>query len=556
MRTPVLYVCLTSILLMAQNSKHIPDLNELKRMSARFAPTPLEVDTSKLPAGDQKALVKLVEAARVIDDLFLTQYWSGNHKLLAQLKKDTSPLGKARLHYFWLNKGPWSALDEHEAFLPGVPPQKLPGANFYPEDMTKAEFETWAKTLGKNDRELAEGFFSVIHRQNGKLMAVPYSKEYAGDLQRLAKLLREAAALTGNASLKRFLNTRADAFLSNDYYESDVAWMDLDAPLDITIGPYETYNDEIFGYKASYEAYVNLRDDKETDKLKFFSGHMQEIENNLPIDAKFRNPKIGALSPISVVNQIIASGDGAHGVRTAAYNLPNDERVTAQKGSKRVMLKNVQEAKFKSILVPISKRVLPAAAQGDLSFESFFTHILAHEMTHGIGPHQITVGGRATTPRQELKELYSAIEEAKADVTGLFMLQYMFDKKLLPEAEHKLYASFLASSFRTLRFGLNEAHGKGMAVQFNYLMDKGGFVSNPDGTFSVNYARIKGAVQDLVHDLLNIEATGDYAAAKKLLDGLGKLRPEMTATLEKLNDIPTDIDPVDVTADRLVPARL
>jgi hypothetical protein len=540
---------------MAQTLQHIPDLNDLKRMSARFAATPLAVDTSKLSAGDQKALVKLVEAARAIDHLFLTQYWSGNQSLLEQLKKDTSPLGKARLHYFLLNKGPWSALDNHQAFLPGVPSKKPAGANFYPEDMKREEFEAWVKTLGKADKELAEGFFSVIHRQNGKLVAVPFSKEYAVDLQRLAKLLHDAASLTDNPSLKRFLDTRANAFLSNDYYESDVAWMDLNAPLDITIGPYETYNDEIFGYKASYEAYVNLRDDKETDKLKFFSGHMQEIEDNLPIDAKFKNPKIGALSPISVVNQIIATGDGAHGVRTAAYNLPNDERVTAQKGSKRVMLKNVQEAKFRSTLVPISKRVLPASAQGDLSFDSFFTHILAHEMTHGIGPHQIKVNGRDTTPRQELKELFSAIEEAKADVTGLYMLQYMFDKKLLPASEHKLYTSFLASSFRTLRFGLNEAHGKGMAVQFNYLMDKGGFVANTDGTYAVNFAKIKGAVRDLVHDLLNIEATGDYAAAKKMLDGLGKLRPELTAAIEKLKDIPTDIDPIDVTADRLAPVR-
>src|SRR4051812_43040210 len=314
----------------------LPNLEELKRMSGRFARVDLTADTSKLAAGDQRALAKLVEAARLVDTLFLRQMWSGNPKLYAELQKDTSPLGKARLHYFWLNKGPWSALDEHKAFLPGVPPHKLPGADFYPEDMTKEEFEAWVKTLSKNDKELAEGFFSVIHRQNGKLAAIPFSKEYAADLQELAKLLHEAAALTSNASLKKFLDTRANAFLSNDYYESDLAWMDLDAPLDVTIGPYETYNDEIFGYKASYEAYVNLRDDKETDKLKFFSGHMQEIEDNLPIEGKYRNPKIGALSPISVVNQIIATGDGAHGVRTAAYNLPNDERVTAQKGSKRV----------------------------------------------------------------------------------------------------------------------------------------------------------------------------------------------------------------------------
>src|SRR5437899_10027647 len=241
----------------------------------------------------------------------------------------------------------------------------------------------------------------------------------------------------------------------------------------------------MFGDKAAVQAYVNLLDDKERAKLKFFADHMQEIENNLPIDPKYRNPKIGADSPIRVVNEIFSAGDGNHGVQTAAYNLPNDERVVQQKGSKRVMLKNVQEAKFKSILTPISKRMLPAAAQSDLSFDSFFTHILAHEMTHGIGPHSIHVQGRSTSVRQELKELYSAIEEAKADITGLFMLQYFYDHGMLPggvENERRLYTTFLASSFRTLRFGLKEAHARGMAVQFNYLEDKGAFVASPDGT--------------------------------------------------------------------------
>jgi hypothetical protein len=288
-----------------------------------------------------------------------------------------------------------------------------------------------------------------------------------------------------------------------------------------------------------------LRDDQETAKVKFFSGHLQEIENNLPIDAKYRNPKIGALAPIRVVNEIISTGDAAHGVRTAAYNLPNDERVTQQKGSKRVMLRNVQEAKFNKILGPISKRVLPAGAQNDLSFDSFFTHILAHELTHGIGPHQIKVNGRDTTPRQELKELYSALEEAKADICGLYMLQYMYDKKLLPstpDTERKLYTSFLASAFRTLRFGLNEAHGKGMAVQFNYFLDKGAFIENSDGTFAVDFRKVKSAVRDLAHDLLTIEATGDYAGGKKMLD-LAVLRPDLRRAIDKLKDLPVDIDP-------------
>jgi hypothetical protein len=537
----------------------IPDLQQLEKMTARFQPTELRVDTSKLSAGDRQALAKLVEAARVLNDVFLRQMWSGNESLYTKLQRDTTPLGKARLNYFWLNKSPWSEIDNHEAFIPGVPAHKLPGANFYPEDMTRDEFETWAKTLSKSDRDLAEGFFSVIRRDtNRKLHAVPYSQEYRAELEKSAKLLDEAAGLTDNGTLKKFLTTRAAAFRSNDYYESDIAWMDLDAPIDITIGPYETYNDDIFGYKAAFEVYVNLRDEAETAKLNFFADHMQEVENNLPIDAKYRNPKLGASSPIRVVNEIFAAGDGAHGVQTAAYNLPNDERVVALKGSKRVMLKNVQEAKFHSTLEPIAKRVLSPASQKDLSFEAFFTHILAHEMTHGIGPHQITVDGRATTPRQEMKELYSAIEEAKADVTGLFMLQLLYDKKLIaggPDQERRLYTTFLASTFRTLRFGLNDAHGKGMAMQVNYITEKGGFIARPDGTFEVNFEKIKQAVRDLDHELLTIEATGDYARAKHMLDQWGVIRPSMKKALDGLSEIPVDIQPVFVTANEIAPER-
>jgi len=528
---------LASIFLMSIATAATPDLNELNRMIARYAPAELRVDTSHLAPGDQKALAKLVEAARVIDDIFITQLWSGNADLKTRLEKDTTPLGKTRLHYFMLNKGPWSDLDNHEAFLPGVPPKKLPGANFYPEDMTRDEFETWAFKLPKAQQEQARGFFSVIRRgSDKKLFIVPYTQVYERDLKRAAALLNEAASLTPNASLKEFLQLRAKAFLSNDYYASDVAWMKLNAPIDITIGPYETYNDELFGYKASFEAYVTLRDDRETAKLKSFADHIQEIENNLPEDPKYRNPKIGALAPIAVVNEVLATGDGAHGVRTAAFNLPNDERIVREMGSKRVMLKNIQEAKFSKTLEPIATRVLSSADRRDLSFEQFFTHILAHEMTHGIGPQD--------NVRQSLKELHSAIEEAKADVTGLFMLQYLFHHKLLPAAERPLYTTFLASSFRTLRFGVHEAHGKGMALQFNYLTDKGGFVAKPDGTFAVDFTKIQGAVRDLVHDLLTVEATGDYARAKKMLDELGVLRPSMQKALDRLKDIPTDIEPV------------
>jgi len=557
----------------------IPDLAQLQKMIHRFAPTPLRADTSRLSAGDRQAMIKIVEAARIFDEIFMKQLWSGDLALYAKLQKDTSPLGKARLHYFWINKGPWSDIDDYKAFLPGVPPRKLPGANFYPADMTKEDFERWVAALSPQEQEQAKGFFTVIRRKakprkpkgmvgppdklRDQMEIIPYNEEYKSESTRVADLLRQAANLTDNPSLKKFLTLRADAFLSNDYYESDLAWMDLDAPLDVTIGPYETYNDELFGYKAAFEAYVNLRDDAETSKLTAFTQHLQEIENNLPIDPQYRSPKLGAAAPIRVVDEIISAGDGAHGVQTAAYNLPNDDRVVQQKGSKRVMLKNVQEAKFRSVLLPIARRTLVTTSLGDVNFDSFFTHILAHELMHGLGPHQIKVQGRDTNPRLELKELYSAIEEAKADVTGLFALQYMMDHakrmgvdnilKSDEAAQRQLYVTYLASSFRSLRFGLNDAHGKGMAMQFNYFSDKGAFVEHADGTFSVDVEKMKSAVRDLDHDLLTLEAEGDYAGARKMLDDLGVMRPDLSKALSRLEGIPTDIEPIFVTAGVLPP---
>ena len=461
-------------------------------------------------------------------------------------------MGAARLHYFEINKGPWSDLDAQSAFLSGsfvlfmgdvgTRVQRAGQESRWAQiSIRKTSPRTnsrrgWPSCRRRNRRRLADFSPSSAAVPTGKLTITPYSKFYGSELERAAKLLEEAASLTPNASLKEFLNLRAKAFLTDDYYASDVAWMRLDAPIDVTIGPYETYNDELFGYKAAFEAYITLRDDAETAKMKNFADHIQEIENNLPLDAKYKNPKLGALAPIRVVNEVLATGDGAHGVRTAAFNLPNDERIVKAMGSKRVMLKNVQEAKFAKILEPIAGRVLSPTYRKNISFDAFFTHNLAHEMTHGIGPQN--------NVRQSLKELHSAIEEAKADVTGLFMLQYLFDHKILPAAEKPLYTTFLASSFRTLRFGVHEAHGKGMALQFNYLTDKGAFVAMPDGTFAVDFAKIQPAVRDLVHDLLEIEATGDYARAKKMLDELGILRPSLQKAIDRLQDIPTDIEPV------------
>ena len=520
--------------------------NSVAAKIRRFAPTVLTADTSRLSPNDRQALQKIITAAKYLDGLFLRQVWRGNETLLERLKADLGMLGPARLHYFMINKGPWSQLDNNEPFIQGIPP-KPPQANFYPDDITKEEFNSWLNTLSPTEKEKATGYFYVIRRgSDRKLKTVPYSDEYREFLEPAGKLLREAAQLTTNATLKRFLDKRAAAFASNDYYESDVAWMDLDSPIDVTIGPYETYEDELFGYKAAFEAYVTLRDEAESAKLKKFSQYLQELEDHLPLDAKYRNPKLGAASPIRVVNEVFSSGEGNSGVQTAAFNLPNDERVVKEKGSKRIMLKNVQDAKFNKTLIPISRVVLPPAQQRNLAFAAFFTHILTHELMHGLGPHNITVNGEQTTVRKQLKELYSAVEEAKADITGLWALQYLIDKGVVDKSmERTLYTTNLASMFRSVRFGITEAHGRGVAMQFNYLTDEGAIKFNEAaGTFSIDPAKVKQAVRKLTSELLTIEAEGSYEKAKAILDKYAMIRPPMKSALEKLKTVPVDIEPI------------
>lgn len=528
----------------------MPAKSMLAAKISRFAPTEITADASHLSESDRQALTKIIAAAKLLDPLFRRQVWSGNDELLKKLQADTSPEGKEKLHYFHINVGPWSRLDKNEPFIAGVP-EKPHGANYYPEDMTKEEFDGWSKSLSEDERKKATGFFYVIRRDaDKKLRAVPYNEEYREFLEPAAKLLREAADLTTNQTLKNFLTSRADAFASNDYYASDVAWMELDAPIDVTIGPYETYEDELFGYKAAFKAYVTLRDDTESEKLKKFSGWLQELENNLPIEARYRNPKLGAAAPIRVVDVVFNGGEGNRGVQTAAFNLPNDERVVKEKGSKRVMLKNVQEAKFKQTLIPISKVVLEPTQQAEVDFDSFFTHILAHELMHGLGPHNIRVGGRDTTVRLQLRDKYSALEEAKADITGLWALQHLIDKGVVDkQMEATMYTTFLASAFRSVRFGINEAHGKGVALQFNYLMDEGAFrVNGANGTVSVDPAKIKDAVRKLTAEILTIQAEGSYDKAKALLDRYAVIRPAMQQALDKLQNVPVDIEPQFVMA--------
>jgi hypothetical protein len=534
---------------------HVPDTVKLQRMAARFAPTEIGADLSRLPAADRRVLAKLVDASKIIDALFLRQVWAGNDAMLLDLVKNQSAEGRARLHYFLINKGPWSRLDHNAPFVPGAP-SKPAGANFYPPGTSKGDLEQWIQTRPNAARAQATGFFTVIRKANGSssgYTVVPYSVEYQGELARAASLLQEAAALAAEPTLKAFLTKRAGAFLTNDYYDSDVAWMELKGAIEPTIGPYEVYEDELFNYKAGFEAYITVQDEAESAKLQNLAGELQDIENHLPIDPKYRNPSLGALAPITVVNEIFAAGDGNRGVQTAAFNLPNDERVVREKGTKRVMLKNVQDAKFAKTLLPISKVVLSPADQKDVSFDAFFTHIVVHELMHGLGPHTISIGGRQTTVRQEMKDTYSALEEAKADISGLFAIQRLIDKGVMPKSlERPLYTTFLASAFRSIRFGVNEAHGRGIAIQLNYLLDQGGFTTRPDGTFAVNHAKIKEAVAGLTHDIMTIQAEGDYAKSKALGERLGVVRPPVQKALDKLTNVPVDIEPLFSTADRLV----
>jgi hypothetical protein len=530
----------------------LPDETRLRDLAARFAPADLGTDVKKLPESERQALGRLVQAARLLDAIFLRQSWAGSESLLLELVGDPSPLGQARLRYFRIMKGPWSRPDQDAPFLPNVP-KKPGGANFYPAGASKEDVEAWLKTLSDDARKEATGFFTTIRRKpDGSFVAVPYSLDYEGELAQAADILRQAAALTQEPTLRTFLEKRAQAFLTNDYYDSDVAWMELQSAVEPTIGPYEVYEDEWFNYKAAFEAFITVRDDAETGKLERFGSELQWLEDRLPVDPRYRNPKLGGMAPIKVVDVVFSSGDGNHDVQTAAYNLPNDERIVSARGTKRIMLKNTQEAKFEKVLRPIARVALAPADRDRVAFDAFFTHILMHELMHGLGPHTITAVGQKTTVRQELKDTYSAMEEAKADISGLWALQQLIDKGVVDKSmERTLYVTFLASAFRSIRFGTNDAHGRGQAIQLNDLLDRGAVRVAADGTFAVDAARIKAAVAALSREILTVEAEGSYAKARDLVDRMGVVRPEVQRVLDRMKDVPIDIEPRFVTADEL-----
>ena len=514
--------------------------DDVEQRLAQFSPTDIDFDEKLVAAEDRKVLVKLVQAAQILDEIYLDQVSPHNRALRQQLEQQKVP--RAVLDYFDIMYGPWDRLKNDEPFVGEKP--KPSGAGFYPEGVTKAQIEGQIKTRADQAKAL-KGYFTVIQRDGDRLKAVPYSEAYRERLTRASDLLKQAAGEAKHPALKKYLELRAAAFLSNDYFDSDMAWMDLgDSPLEVVIGPYEVYEDKLMGYKAAMEAFITLRDPDYSARLQKLAAFNQEVEKNLPLEAKYHT-KRGTASPISVVIELFTAGDTRAGVQTAAFNLPNDERVRTKKGSKKVMLKNVTEAKFNKVLVPIAKQVVDDKLLELVDFDTYFTEILLHEMAHGMGPGEITVHDRKTSVNAELKELYPAIEECKADIVGLVNGAYLIKKGALPkEMERRLPATYLAGVFRAVRFGTEEAHGKAVLVAFNYLF-KGGALTfdQATGRFSVSYELFDKRVRKLAGELLLLQAQGSYADAKKLIETHGQVSPQMQATLSRLTGVPVDIRP-------------
>ncbi|MBN1300374.1 MAG: peptidase [Melioribacteraceae bacterium] len=511
---------------------------------SQYVKTDIKYDESLLDERQKIVVNKLYEAGKIIDEIFLDQVYSQNYQIREKLLKSEDPIDKLYLEYFNINFGPFDRLDHDKPFIGNDPKPK--GANFYPEDMTKEEFENFISA----NPELAAQFtseFTVIRRDNGKLTAIPYTEYYGDKLLKIIKLMREAADYADNKSLKNYLLTRAEAFETNDYFESDVAWMDLkDHEIEVIIGPYEVYEDGLFNYKASFECFLTIVDPESTEKLKQFADYLDDIEKNLPIPEKHKNFSRGSESPIMVVQQVFSAGDTKAGVQTLAFNLPNDERVRKMKGSKKVMLKNIHEAKFASLLKPIAEIVLDESQLMYVTFDAFFNHTLMHEMSHGVGPGFIKVDGRETEVKKELKETYSTIEECKADILGMFNNRLMIEKGVYPESfKNEMWVTFLAGAFRSMRFGINEAHGGGNAIIYNYLLENGAYeFDEASGKVKVNFEKIYNVLKSLANKVLIIQAEGSYEGARQLIEKYVAVSPSIKALTEKLSSLPVDIKPV------------
>ncbi len=515
----------------------------LEAMRAQFAKVEMNPDASFLTAEEREVVNLLNKVGDLMSEIYLRQISEENPEQRAAIAASEEPDKALLLDLFDLHFGPWDTLDHNKPFYGST---TLPdGAAFYPADMTKEEFDAWIDAHPGDAAAFRSGY-TVIRRGNGGLVAIPYSEYYREWLDPAAALLREAAGKTTNASLKKFLTLRADAFLSDDYYESEMAWMDLDGPIEAAIGPYEVYTDNLFGYKTAFEAFITIRNPEESAALDKYKHMLRDMEANLPVDERYKNFNRGFESPIAVTNQVHGGGDNAPGVQTIAFNLPNDERVREAKGAKKVLLNNVMGAKFDRILGPMARHVLVADQAAMLRQKYMGLESLFHELAHSMGPGSITVSGRATTVSAELKELYSAIEEGKDDVMGAYNILYMMQRGELPAAEKRNFlATYFVGLFRAMRWGLGEAHGRGAAFQYRYLRNIGAVEWDETARrFRLDYAKVEEGIRDLTRDVVVMQGNGDYATVKEFLDTVAVLDEPASAVIASLTDIPADIQPV------------
>lgn len=500
-----------------------------KKLNA-YATVKLTADLSGLSVNQKKMIPILIKAANIMNGLYWIETYGSKQKLADKIND------KYTREFIEINYGPWDRLNDNKPFIDGVG-DKLLGANFYPSDMQKEEFESF-KSLDKTS------LYTFVRRneETGALYTVPYYKMFDVQLKQAAGLLNQAAVLADDAGLKKYLYLRAKALLNDNYFESDMAWMDMKTnQLDIVIGPIETYEDQLFGYKAAHEAYVLIKDIAWSKKLAHFSSFLPELQTNLPVDPKYKQEVPGTNSDLNAYDVVYYAGQANSGGKTIAINLPNDETVQLQKGSRRLQLKNTMQAKFDKILVPVADLLIAKDQQQYIKFNAFFANTMFHEVAHGLGIKN-TINGKGTV-RESLKRYYSALEEGKADILGLYMVQQLYDKGEL-EGDIKDYmTTFLASIFRSVRFGAADAHGIANMVRFNFFKETGAFTRNEDGTYSVNYNKMGIAMKDLSQLIISLQAEGDFDGVAKLVKDKGIIDTQLQNDLDRLSDanIPIDI---------------
>jgi len=495
-----------------------------------YAPVTLSADLSGLSPKERTMLSLFIDAATIMDDLFWKQAYSGDRKALLDGLKDPAVRRFAEVNY-----GPWDRLEGNAPFVPGVG-AKPPGAGFYPLDMTKEEFER-----ANLDRSRSE--YTVLRRDaRGALTVVPYSVEWRDEVGRAASLLERSAGMAEDPGLRKYLEMRAKALRTDDYRASEMAWLDMkDNRIDLVIGPIETYEDRLFGYKAAFEAYVLVKDLEWSQRLARYAAMLPELQRGLPVPDAYKAEKPGTDSDLNAYDVIYYAGDCNAGSKTIAINLPNDEQVTLAKGTRRLQLKNAMRAKFDAIMLPIAGELIAPDQRRHITFDAFFANTMFHEVAHGLGIKN-TLNGRGTV-RDALKEAYSGIEEGKADVLGLYMVTKLHERGAVAGSLEDYYTTFLAGIFRSVRFGAASAHGQANMVRFNFFADRGAFTRDARGLYRVDMAAMRKAVDELSALLLQLQGDGDYAGVQKLVDELGVIRPQLRADLDRLasRSIPVDV---------------